>query len=105
MHGGTNSMVVTCYKEKKESRTAESNVTLSYTSDQKDLYCYKSDVCTYTTKFTTFVECSNQLTAHLVVRHLDVTLPKVVLVNYVPKLYLGAYLHCNLKQAKFVRLF
>ena len=30
MCGGTNSMVDMCYKEKKESRTAESNVTLSY---------------------------------------------------------------------------
>ena len=47
MHGDTNSMVDMCYKEKKESRTAESNVMLLYTSDQKDLYCYKSDVRMY----------------------------------------------------------
>ena len=47
-----------------------------HTSDQRDLHvqCYKSGVA----QFATLVECSNELSAHLTVQHLDVALPSVL---------------------------
>ena len=40
----------------------------------KESVCYKSDVA----QFATLVEWSNELSAHLAVQHLDVTLPNVL---------------------------
>ena len=54
------------------------NVTLSYTSDQRNSLCYKSDVA----QSSRLLECGNELSAHLVMQPLVVTLPSVLTACY-----------------------